>query len=348
MPKAGLKSLRHHLSPACCCLALALITTAVLAQNATGTSPDAQDLKTLMILARDSNGLTSPNMKPWHLKASYQLLDSSGNPAKSGTFEEYWASKDKYKQVYKGKDFAMVDYYTDKGLFRSGALDPVPAQLFQATQQLYEPLLATDQYSYSLKELDSNGIRLRCLRLSSPTYDPGITYCLDSEKPILRIASYARLSFQVLSSRIMTFQGQFVAGDLQLTRDGKTTLTLHIDEIATLESVDDADFLPSSDAALVPRKISIASGVAGTMLVHKVTPEYPPDALNARISGTVVLQVLVGKDGHIEDLKVISGYPGFQKAAMDAVRQWVYRPYLLNGEPVEFNTTVSVVFSLGG
>jgi protein TonB len=84
------------------------------------------------------------------------------------------------------------------------------------------------------------------------------------------------------------------------------------------------------------------------MLLQKTMPVYPPIAKAARVSGTVVLQATISKQGTIENLHVISGPAMLQQSAMDAVRQWRYKPYLLNGEPVEVETTVNVIFSLGG
>jgi protein TonB len=83
-------------------------------------------------------------------------------------------------------------------------------------------------------------------------------------------------------------------------------------------------------------------------LLNKTTPTYPPIAKAARVQGTVVLQATISKQGTIEDLRVISGPAMLQQAALDAVRQWRYRPYLLNNEPVEVETTVNVIFTLGG
>jgi len=84
------------------------------------------------------------------------------------------------------------------------------------------------------------------------------------------------------------------------------------------------------------------------MLLLKTTPVYPPIAKAARVSGTVVLQATISKTGSIENLHIISGPAMLQQAAMQAVRSWRYRPYLLNNEPVEVETTVNVIFSLGG
>ena len=77
-------------------------------------------------------------------------------------------------------------------------------------------------------------------------------------------------------------------------------------------------------------------------------PQYPAIAKAARIQGTVVLQATISKAGAITNLRVVSGPPMLQQAALDAVRSWRYKPYLLNGDPVEVETTVNVVFNLGG
>jgi protein TonB len=100
--------------------------------------------------------------------------------------------------------------------------------------------------------------------------------------------------------------------------------------------------------AAPPKKINISAGVSVGLLLNKTSPTYPPIAKAARVQGTVVLQATISKAGTIEDLHVISGPAMLQQAAMDAVRQWRYKPYLLNNEPVEVETQVNVIFTLGG
>ncbi|MGB8523381.1 MAG: energy transducer TonB [Candidatus Acidiferrales bacterium] len=92
----------------------------------------------------------------------------------------------------------------------------------------------------------------------------------------------------------------------------------------------------------------IGATVAAAQLIHQVAPVYPPIAKTAHISGTVVLHVIIAQDGTIKDLQYVSGPPLLMKSAMDAVREWVYRPTLVNDNPVEVDTTVSVVYTLGG
>ena len=88
----------------------------------------------------------------------------------------------------------------------------------------------------------------------------------------------------------------------------------------------------------------ISQGVSDGLLLKRVQPAYPSQALQMHIEGTVVLQATIGKDGSIKNVKALSGPPILERAASDAVRQWKYRPYTLNGQPVEIDTQVSVAF----
>jgi len=94
------------------------------------------------------------------------------------------------------------------------------------------------------------------------------------------------------------------------------------------------------------KAVRVSGAVEAALLVHRVDPVYPKIAQIARVSGTVELNGIVGTDGHIKELRVASGNPLLAPAALDAVRQWVYRPTLLGGEPVEVITTITVIFRL--
>jgi len=96
----------------------------------------------------------------------------------------------------------------------------------------------------------------------------------------------------------------------------------------------------------VPQRIRVSQGVAQGLLVRRVDPVYPPLARQARISGTVVLRALIGTDGSIENLTLVSGHPMLAPAAIEAVKQWKYEPFLLNGQPSKVETEVTVNFAL--
>ncbi len=103
---------------------------------------------------------------------------------------------------------------------------------------------------------------------------------------------------------------------------------------------------PPARKEAAPSRVRIGPGVMEGNLVHKVDPVYPSIARQARVQGTVTMAVVVGKNGTIENLKVVSGHPLLVQAALDAVRQWRYKPFLLNGEPMEVETQINVNFKL--
>jgi protein TonB len=93
-------------------------------------------------------------------------------------------------------------------------------------------------------------------------------------------------------------------------------------------------------------RIRQGGAVTAASLINRVQPSYPPLARQTRISGTVRLHAIISKTGSVQQLEVISGHPLLVQAALDAVKQWKYRPTTLNGEPVEVDTTIDVIFSL--
>jgi TonB family protein len=103
---------------------------------------------------------------------------------------------------------------------------------------------------------------------------------------------------------------------------------------------------PAVDLQSKPHRVRVSQSVMQGMALSKVPPVYPPDARLTRIQGSVVMTAVIDKSGNIEKLTVISGHPMLGQAALDAVKQWKYRPYILNGEPIEVETQVTVNFTL--
>ena len=97
-----------------------------------------------------------------------------------------------------------------------------------------------------------------------------------------------------------------------------------------------------------PTRVRVSQGVTQGLLIRKIQPTYPPLARQARIQGSVLLAAEISKDGSIENLHLISGHPMLAPAAIEAVKQWKYKPYILNGEPVEVETQITVNFTLSG
>ena len=97
-----------------------------------------------------------------------------------------------------------------------------------------------------------------------------------------------------------------------------------------------------------PQRVRVSQGVTQGLVLRRVNPNYPPLARQARIQGQVVLQAEISKAGDIQNLRLISGHPMLAPSAIEAVKQWKYKPYYLNGEPVEVETQITVNFSLAG
>jgi protein TonB len=102
---------------------------------------------------------------------------------------------------------------------------------------------------------------------------------------------------------------------------------------------------PPAEKRNQPLKVS--EGVMAAALITQVQPSYPSAARMMHLSGEVILHATIGKDGSVRELQVLSGNPILVQAAVSAVREWRYRPTLLNGEPVDVETTITVKFVLG-
>lgn len=99
-------------------------------------------------------------------------------------------------------------------------------------------------------------------------------------------------------------------------------------------------------APVQPQRVRISQGVTKGLLIRRVEPTYPPLARSARVQGEVVLSAIISVTGEIENLQLVSGHPMLVPSALAAVKQWRYKPYLLNGQPTEVETTITVIFTL--
>jgi len=112
-----------------------------------------------------------------------------------------------------------------------------------------------------------------------------------------------------------------------------------------ISSTSQLGVVPEPKAAIAKR-VRVSQGVSQGLLIYRVEPKYPPIAQQAHIQGIVILTAVIDKDGIIQRLQLVSGHPMLAPAAINAVKQWRYKPYLLNGQPVEVETTITVNFEL--
>jgi TonB family protein len=301
--------------------------------------------KELMALAARLNGIKSPDVGPWHLKASYTIFDPNGQPSYQGTYEESWINPTKFKRTIMQGSFIQTDFGTGSGIVRSGVKEQRSSYLEQMLQSLAAPfpsVQAIEHSEFQKNDRTVNGEKSVCLQFSN--LQNGMIYCLDPKEPALHTYYSIGVSIEVHHSRILTFNQHYVAGDLTIFRSGKLALMAHVDVLEALPAQNDADFTPPADATPVHRRITISTGVALGLLKYSPAPRYPTEAKAAGVAGTVVLHAVIGVDGKITDLSVVQGPQELQQAALDAVETWRYEPYVLNGNKVEVQTQINVAF----
>jgi hypothetical protein len=168
--------------------------------------------------------------------------------------------------------------------------------------------------------------------ISDPTQ-----YCFEPDSSILR---YSRGFgwFQTVYNRIVPFQGRNLAEEVDVTDGGKPYLKLRVETIELLSHVDDANFVPPSDA-VGPLGDRI-SGVSPVPVSMSSLPQWPASLRAQHFK--VTLEIVIGKDGHVVSAHAISGPPEAYKAGEDAVRKWVFKPYLVLDKPVEVEQKVEL------
>jgi len=349
------------------CLFLALVSsvTAVCQPAAPAPLPLLpREPAEIFAAAAPLYNFSSPTLKPFHLKASYQLFDTKGQPSAQGTYEYWWASPDTYRSTWSRPGLEHTDWHVGGKHFslHTGA----HLEYFERNLQsdLVAPLPKAEEIDpakawLARGEKSFGSVKLSCVMVihkgpqdsSKPPAIPlGVspTFCFDPDSPMLRVYS----AFGVISvvyNKMTRLQGQLLPSEISVVGWGKKMFT------ATVES--DTGVLPTapeltpaanaSDSAPA-EPVVISPGLAQDLVKKKVPPTYPSIARENREQGTVVLQALIGTDGHLHDLTVVGGpSPSLIEEAMRTVSQWVYEPYKLNGHPVEAETTINLAFNLG-
>lgn len=347
-------------------LALFLVCASQLpAQTPANTEPGLpKDPSAIFAAAGPLYDFTSPELKPWHLKATYQLYDDNGKPSEKGTFEFWWASPNVHRTSWARPGASQSEWYTADGKQRyltSGA--PLSYFEHKLESALLAPLpgeadLDPARFHLQSKSEKAGDLKLSCVmvvplgpeswRLKDSPLGLFPTYCFSLQGPVVRV-EYSLGALAMGFNRILKVQGRYLAGDIVFFDADKKILTAAVEEATSLSPSDPALAPPADTAQVNLEKANLSSAVAGGMLIKKQFPVYPQDAKSARVSGRVILQATIGKDGGIHELRVVSApWPSLAASALWSVSHWQYKPYRLNGEPVEVKTTINVIFDLRG
>ena len=334
-----------------CAFIAAIVTASAYCQN----TPLPSDPKDLMRLAAQSNSIGGADMRPWHLKFHFQINDEKGHSTDQGTFEEYWASAHKSKIIYTSPEFTQSQYETESGILFSGDRDPSLGILGQIVKQFINPMALDEHFEQATvmhEKRDVNKSKLLCItqktRITQPmTYEYiGPWYCLDPGSAALRAELTNNGDLEFTRENPVKLQEHFVPSAVSSVR-GKTILyTATLDTAETLSTVNEADFAAPSTALPPPRIVSLSPEVALSFILSQPKPVYPPIAVAARVSGTVVLGITIGTHGRVLGIRIVSGPAMLQQAAMESVKNWTFKHFTDKGEPVQVETQVAVPFRL--
>ena len=336
------------------CLLAVGMATPVWGQAADTAMPS--DPVELLTAAAKVNGLVGAEMRPWHLKATFESLDDSGKVKETGTFEEWWVSDSEWRSSYTSGGYTQTAYHTEKGMFLLGDQGPRPTLALEMTNEISSPFGGVNflrQLTWVKDDTNSKPGRMTCIkttyekRADLPVAQDGREYCFEATRPMLRISAPGRGRGEILHNSLVQFQGRYLARELNLVVENKTLYRAHVELVEGLSSVVDAEFEPPPDAKVYMPKVILSAAVAQGQMIRPPQPVYPPHAKAAHVEGVVVIEATIGRDGHLHDPVALSGPEELRPAALEAAKYALYKPYLLNGVAVEVATTMNIIFRLG-
>ena len=325
----------------------------------TGVKLKGENAAQLALRLQRATELTSMDAageKPWHLKLEVQEFDSDGKPGETATVEEWWASETLNKVTYTNASYTGTEVRNGANTFRTAGWGGVSQVSIMMRRQMVHPMPTADEMQGAKLEerTESFGkVKLDCVMVGEeirgvlyPPFGLFPMYCMEPKADWLRL-TFDFGSLLVVRNKIGTFRERSVPLEMGANANGKPLATAKVVALQTV-ALTEADFVlgdeltKGGDAPTL-----IASGVvAGRLIKPSAVPVFPQAAKNRHASGAVVMRAILGRDGHVHQLRLKS-YPDGDLAisALWAVRQWKYTPYLLKGEPVEVDTTITVNFN---
>jgi hypothetical protein len=293
-------------------------------------------------------GLTAPDGKPWHMKATYQV--GNGIVTDAGTIEEWWKGPDQWRRTYTNKAGSGTEWSVKRASrFQSRDAWNYTLLDLRVAGPLVAPMTQTvnfkPDYPMDLKQV-SAGIPLNCVSVIDPAQysdkvDPDFLF------PNLCFDAGSRLRFMGTSDTTVTFnkyqmfQGRAVAGKVEVIVLGEKKSSMEITLLEPLSAQDEALVAPDSKAVEQPYALTAVD--PPPVPVYQVGAVITIAAMHDRQFGTVFVPVIIRKDGRV---KLNGGAPGggMGQAAADAIVQWRYQPYLVDGQLVDVSTMVPYVF----
>ncbi len=341
-----------------------IVACLLLVASAAPVIHAADDPQARLKAVEAATSLDAPDMKPWHLKLSFQTLGPKGAVADTGTIEEWWAAGD-YRISVASTGYTGTEVRNAKGVFRTSATDSIPYDLELLLRSVVHPMPPPAWVQVSKPELQPQtlgNLPLDCIVLAQPLgkgqtggairlrrvpFGLFPTYCVDRGTDRLRFISDSGTQPIVLS-HLGKFLDRSVAVDLWVQHENEKTATAHIEALSGRRPGEDTFASVGELTEVKAEPTKMASAVVAGTLLSKPDPIYPDAAKATHTSGSVVLSTVIGRDGSIRSIRLMQNPdPDLAIAALRAVRQWRYKPLLLNGVPAEVETTITVNFTFG-
>jgi hypothetical protein len=299
------------------------------------------------------------NLQPWHLKVSFQVDDDKGSPVKQGVFEYWWASPKVYRSTWKLGSATHSEWHTADGRsliqstgeplgiyehwLQATLLSPLPsaADLDPAKSIIVDHSAGAGSHSRCFMVVPAEITEPVARKLRMGTYPE---YCVNNVKPLL--LGYYR--FGNLLMKCLNFsemQGKTLPREIYILDNSHEVLRARVESVETVTKIDSA-FTPAKAAIpMNAETVELNPSVASRFLVKQASTAALEDVKG--LQGRVILKTLIGPDGGIEDVRLISSTdPLLALPAFRAVSQREYKPYPVNGIPTAIETTVSIDFPI--
>ena len=314
-------------------------------------------------MLRAANGLHGKQIKPWAVTGHYKFYGQDGKVSVEGTVEIVWAAPDRWRKTFTEDGISTTEWRMPDGAYvRMGKPDGLdyPREMLQDV--IEDPLGASELPLQIPEFLDKEkilSVEMSCFRNAKTGVPAGgirqpeqnVLFCAEPGRPILRIAVH---NYTVFLNRIDLFDGRFVAREFVVRDDDGLLLLMDTDTLALasdgqMRTLDPPPGLQPTGWISLPMDGPEYDPAAEKL--HRVStpaPRYPQSMKSRRVQGVVRLAVVIGVDGSVTVAQVLrSPDPALTQSAEDAVRQWKYDPYLLNGRPVEVHMQTEIRYQMG-
>jgi TonB family protein len=304
----------------------------------------------------------SAKLRPWHMKVSYELFDEKSASKGKGTYEYWWESPETYRSTWTRPGVELTEWHLGGKKSYAAVGGPLGFDERKLETDLLRPLPTAAELDprtvvFDRQDQSFSSVKLPCVMVMRKMPPAGKaetpmgmfpTYCFDPAHPMLHL-SYIYGSTSVVYNNVVRVQGMYLARQLSILDNKRKVLTATVDTIEGLAPNPPA-LVPSPQAMVLDetQHVAVKPDVMQAQLTRQVRPYYPIDASSRSTQGTVVLKAVIGADGRVKEMHAVDApSDSLEAAAIWAVSQWEYQPYLLNGEPVTVDTTIDVSFHIG-